>query len=33
MGVPGFWDNPERAAQVSAEHSRASRRLEVFRAL
>jgi len=33
MGVPGFWDNPERAARVSAEHSRASRRLEVFRSL
>jgi peptide chain release factor 2 len=33
MGVPGFWDDQERAAQVSAEHSRASRRLETFRSL
>jgi peptide chain release factor 2 len=33
MGAAGFWDNQERAAQVSAEHSRASRRLEMFRAL
>ena len=28
MGEPGFWDNQERAAQVSAEHARASRRLD-----
>ncbi len=33
MGAAGFWDNQERAAQVSAEHSRDSRRLEMFRAL
>ncbi len=33
MGQPGFWDNQERAAQVSAEHARSSRRLETFRAL
>jgi protein subunit release factor A len=33
MGEPGFWDNQERAAQVSAEHARASRKLETFRAL
>jgi peptide chain release factor 2 len=33
MGSPGFWDDSERAAQVSAEHSRASRRLETFRTL
>jgi peptide chain release factor 2 len=33
LGEAGFWDNQERAAQVSAEHSRASRRLEMFRAL
>jgi peptide chain release factor 2 len=33
MGAAGFWDNQERAAQVSAEHSRASRRVEMFRAL
>jgi peptide chain release factor 2 len=33
MGVPGFWDNQERAARVSAEHARASRRLETFRSL
>ncbi|HWD65410.1 MAG TPA: peptide chain release factor 2 [Solirubrobacteraceae bacterium] len=33
MGTAGFWDNQERAAQVSAEHARASRRLEMFRGL
>jgi peptide chain release factor 2 len=33
MGVEGFWDDSERAATVSAEHARASRRLEMFRAL
>jgi peptide chain release factor 2 len=33
MGQPGFWDDSERAAAVSAEHSRASRRLEMFSAL
>src|SRR5579863_3844602 len=33
MGEPGFWDNQERAAKVSAEHARASRRLTTFRAL
>src|SRR6266576_2117513 len=33
MGEPGFWDDSERAAAVSAEHARASRRLEAFTAL
>ena len=33
MGAEGFWDDAERAAAVSAEHSRASRRLEGFQAL
>jgi peptide chain release factor 2 len=33
MGEPGFWDNQERAAQVSSEHARASRRLGTFRTL
>jgi peptide chain release factor 2 len=33
MGEPGFWDDSERAATVSAEHSRASRRLQMFTAL
>ena len=33
MGEPGFWDDQERAASVSAEHARASRRLSVFREL
>jgi peptide chain release factor 2 len=33
MGEPGFWDNQERAAQVSAEHARVSRRLNTFREL
>jgi peptide chain release factor 2 len=33
MGAPGFLDDSERAAAVSGEHSRASRRLEAFAAL
>jgi peptide chain release factor 2 len=30
---PGFWDDQQRAAQVSAEHSRLSKRLERYRQL
>jgi peptide chain release factor 2 len=33
MGAAGFWDDQERAAKVSAEHARASRKLGVFRQL
>jgi peptide chain release factor 2 len=33
MGEEGFWDDSERAAAVSAEHARASKRLETFTAL
>ena len=33
MGAEGFWDDSERAAAVSAEHSRTTRRLETFDAL
>jgi peptide chain release factor 2 len=33
MGAAGFWDDQERAAGVSAEHARATRRLEGFRTL
>ncbi|MFZ1995647.1 MAG: peptide chain release factor 2 [Solirubrobacteraceae bacterium] len=33
MGVAGFWDDQERAAKVSSEHARASRKLGVFRQL
>jgi peptide chain release factor 2 len=33
MGAAGFWDDQERAARVSAEHARISRRLGVFRDL
>jgi peptide chain release factor 2 len=33
MGEAGFWDDSEKAAAVSAEHARASRRLEMFQAL
>ncbi|MGO9883483.1 MAG: peptide chain release factor 2 [Solirubrobacteraceae bacterium] len=33
MGAPGFWDDQERAARVSAEHARASRKLQAFREL
>src|SRR4051812_24972840 len=31
MGEPGFWDDQERAAKVSAEHARASRKLAAYR--
>ena len=30
MGAPGFWDDPEAAAKVGAEHTRTQRRLETF---
>ena len=33
MGAAGFWDDQERAARVSAEHARATRKLGVFREL
>jgi peptide chain release factor 2 len=33
MGAPGFWDDQEHAAAVSAEHARLQRRLETLRAL
>ncbi len=33
IGDPHLWDTPERAAQLTAEHSRATRRLAGFRAL
>jgi peptide chain release factor 2 len=33
MSAPGFWDDQEQAAKVSAEHSRAGRRLEEFQGL
>jgi peptide chain release factor 2 len=33
MGAPGFWDDQERAARVSAEHARTTRKLETYRAL
>jgi len=33
MGAPGFWDDQERAARVSAEHARASRKLDEFERL
>jgi peptide chain release factor 2 len=33
MGALGFWDDQERAARVSAEHARASRKLHAFREL
>ncbi len=33
MEAPGFWDDSEHAGRLSAEHARASRRLEAFRAL
>ncbi len=33
MGAPGFWDDSERAAAVSADHARTQRRLDAFRRL
>ena len=30
MGAPGFWDDPDAAAKVGAEHTRTQRRLETF---
>ncbi len=33
MGAPGFWDDQEQAARVSAEHARATRKLGVFASL
>jgi peptide chain release factor 2 len=33
MGAPGFWDDPEEAAKVGAEHTRTQRRLDAFRKL
>ena len=33
MGATGFWDDQRRAAGVSAEHARLTRRLELFRSI
>jgi peptide chain release factor 2 len=33
MGAGDFWDNQEQAAKISAEHARATRRLDSFRTL
>jgi peptide chain release factor 2 len=33
MGAPGFWEEQEQAARVSAEHARTSRKLSGFREL
>src|SRR5207237_5090984 len=33
MGEPGFWDDQERAAKVSAEHSRTQRKVDAYRKL
>jgi peptide chain release factor 2 len=33
MGKPGFWDDQEAGARISAAHARAQRRLELFRGL
>ena len=33
LSAPGFWDDQARAAKVSAEHARVSRRLEGYRTL
>src|SRR5262249_14892642 len=33
MGQPGFWEDQEQAARISAEHARTSRKLAMFREL
>ena len=33
MGEPGFWDDQERAAQISTEHSRVTRKLDRYEQL
>jgi peptide chain release factor 2 len=33
MGEPGFWDDQERAAKISTEHSRVSRKLDSYEQL
>src|SRR6266576_3016923 len=33
MGEPGFWDDQERAAKISTEHSRVTRKLESYEKL
>ncbi|HEX5146470.1 MAG TPA: peptide chain release factor 2 [Conexibacter sp.] len=33
MGAPGFWDDQERAARTSAEHARATKKLETYTTL
>ena len=33
LGQPGFWDDPQHAASVSAEHARLTRRLERYERL
>ena len=33
MNAPGFWDDQNRAANVSSEHARVSRRLDGYRTL
>ena len=33
MGVPGFWDNRERAKHISAEHRSSERKLKLYRQL
>ena len=33
MGEPGFWEDQERAARISAEHARTTRKLGVFQEL
>jgi len=33
MGAPGFWDDQEQAAGTSAEHARATKKLETYEAL
>jgi hypothetical protein len=30
MGAPGFWDDPDKAGRMGAEHARLQRRLDTF---
>ena len=33
MGAPGFWDDQQKAARISTEHARATRRLDRYKRL
>ena len=33
MGEPGFWDDPDTAGRLGAQHARATKRLDTFASL